>query len=186
MLRQCDLHLQDLDYIQQMLMETRRSRVENKGSGQEACTQAGDVRERDHTHALTHTNTSHTPDPKEASSSKNKDGLGIELEPIRGKEFEESARLSPWLARKYSATQYIGPATTCAIKSRRRHPHEDMRQESLLAGEEQDSIAGGTGSAYAILKRHVSNRTILVCLYICVCLYTCQHAPVYMSSIYRH
>jgi hypothetical protein len=137
-----------------------------------------------------HTNSSHTPDPKEASSSKNEDGLGIELEPIGGIEVAELARISTRLARKYSATQCLGPAGTSAIESRRNHPREDTSQEFLLAGEEGDYSGG-----YRQRVCHIKNACLKaydsgVHLYICVCilLYMCplcpRHTPTYFSSIF--
>ena len=174
--------------------QTRVVRVEGKGSEQGACKQAGDVRGRDHTHAREHTNTLHTYDPKEASSSKNEDGLGIDLEPIRGIEVEGLARVSTRLARKYSATQCLGPAATSAIESRRKHPREDTSEELLLAGEEGDYSGGYRQRVCHIKNACLKSHDSGVHLYICVCillymcplcpLYVCPHTPSYVSSIY--
>jgi hypothetical protein len=44
--------------------------------------------------------------------------------PIRTMKLEEVARISPRLARKYSATQCLGPAAvTCAIMNKDRTKH---------------------------------------------------------------
>jgi len=159
---------------------------------QEACTQAGDVRARGHTHTRAHTNASHTPDPKEASSSKNEDGLGIELEPIGGIEVEELARISTRLARKYSATQCLGPAATSAIESRRKHPREDVTQEFLLAGEEGDYSGGYRQRVCHIKNACLKSYDSGVPLYVCVCillhmlpLYMCPHNPIYVCRARR-